>query len=79
MHPIFVAQLAEGRYWRCPCGEVTQQPYHLCRRRRQRPEVLDHAAASSRHSPLNAFHILQALPFARVLSLLENTGKGAEG
>ena len=81
MHPILIAPLVEDRYWRCPLGEVTHQPYRLCRgcRRGQRPEVLDHAAASSRHSPLNACDVPKVLPFARVLPPLVNTSKGAEG
>ncbi len=30
-HPILIAALAEDRRRRCPCADVAQQPYGLCR------------------------------------------------
>jgi hypothetical protein len=79
MHPSLVAPPVEDRYW-CFLLRGATKPYRLCRgcRRGQRPEVLDHAATSSRRFRL-ACHVPKALPFAPVLSLLKNADKGAEG
>ena len=36
MHPDLLAALADDRRRQCPCGAVTEQPHHLCRKCRAR-------------------------------------------
>lgn len=80
MHPILVAALAEDQHRRCLGGVATQQPHRQCRGcRRQCLEMQDHAIAPSRLSPLNARRFRNALPFARVLSLLQSISEGCRG
>ena len=79
-HPVLVAALAEDRRRQCPCGAVTQEPNGMCRGCR--------AAAISRHetAPSNGrtasrwtpVRVAKARLFARVASLLQIIGKGAE-
>jgi hypothetical protein len=81
MHPMLVAALAEDRRRRCPCGAATYKPCRLCHGccQRRQLELRDRAAAPSQRSPLKARQNSKALPFARVLSLLQDTRKGTQG
>ena len=79
-HPILVAALAEDRRRQCPCGAVTQQPYGLCRGCRAAAVSRHETARSSRRAAPSwtPAGIAKARLFARVASLLQIIGKGAE-
>ena len=79
-HPILIAALVEDRRRRCPCGAVAQQPYGLCREcqaaavwRRETTRTSRRASPSWIHAGTGKAHL-----FARVASLLQIIGKGAE-
>ena len=79
-HPILLAALAEDRRRQCSCGAVTPEPYGTCRECQ--------AAAVSRHETARSSlrvapcwthaGFVKARLFARVASLLQIIGKGAE-
>jgi hypothetical protein len=79
-HPILVAGLAEDRRRWCPCGATAQQRCVLCREcravavwRRETEQARRHGAPDWRRAGT-----LKARLFARVASLLQIIGKGAE-
>ena len=79
-HPILIAALVEDRRRRCPCGAVAQQPYGLCREcqavavwRRETERTRRRGAPNWTRAG-----ILKARLFARMGSLLQIIGKGAE-
>ena len=79
-HPILIAALVEDRRHQCPCGTFAQQPYGLCREcqavaawRRETTRTSRRASPSWTHAGTGKAHL-----FARVASLLQIIGKGAE-
>ena len=79
-HPILVAALVEDRRHQCPCGTFAQQPHGLCREcqavaawRRETTRTSRRASPSWTHAGTGEAHL-----FARVASLLQIIGKGAE-
>jgi hypothetical protein len=79
-HPILIAALVEDRRRRCPCGVVAPQPYGLCRECQAVAVWRCEGGQSSRRA---APHMTRAGSgrarlFARVASLLQIVGKGAE-
>jgi hypothetical protein len=79
-HPILVAALAEDRRRWCPCGAAAQQRYGLCREcqadavwRRETEQTRRHGAPDWTRAGT-----LKARLLARVASLLQIIGKGAE-
>ncbi len=79
-HPILIAALAEDRRRWCPCGASAQQRYGLCREcraiavsRRETEQMRRHGAPNWTRAG-----ILKAPFLARVASLLQTLGKGAE-
>ena len=79
-HPILIAALVEDRRRRCPCGAVAQQPYGLCRECRQPLSGVARPRRTRRHGAPDWARAgtLKARFFARVASLLQIIGKGAE-
>jgi len=80
MHPILIAALTEDRRHRCPHGAATQQPYGLCLEcqaasvwRRETERTSCRVAPNGTHA-----RTVRARLFARVASLLQIIGKGAE-
>ena len=79
-HPILIAALVEDRRRRCPCEAVAQQPQGLCREcqavavwRRETERTRRRAAPNWTRAGT-----VKARLFARVASLLQIIGKGAE-
>jgi hypothetical protein len=79
-HPILIAALVEDRRHRCPCGTFAQQPYGLYREcqvvaawPRETTRTSRRANPSRTHAGTGKAHL-----FARVASLLQIIGKGAE-
>ena len=79
-HPILIAALVEDRRRRCPCGAVAQQPYGLCRECQAAAVWRRETARTSRRATPSWTHAgtAKARLFARVASLLQIIGKGAE-
>jgi hypothetical protein len=79
-HPILVAALAEDRRRQCSCGAVTQALNGTCRRCRVAAVSRHETARSSRltASRWTPVGIAKTRLFARVASLLQIIGKGAE-
>jgi hypothetical protein len=79
-HPILVAALAESRRRQCSCGAVMREPNGTCRRCRAAAVSRHEAARSSRRtgSWWTPAGTAKARLFARVASLLQIIGKGAE-
>jgi hypothetical protein len=80
-HPIFVATLAEDRRRWCPCGANAQQRDVLCRTCRAVAVWRRETEQTRRPGALNWIRArtLTARLLARVTSLLQVIGKGAEG
>jgi len=76
---IFVATLGKDRRQR-PDGATTQQPYGLCRERQTEPTWRRMTATTSRRAAPHGRNAetVKAWLFARVASLLQTNGKGAE-
>jgi len=79
-HPIPITVLVEDWRHRYPCGAFAQQPYDLCREcqavaawRRETTRCGRRANPSWTHAGTGNAHL-----FARVASLLQIIGKGAE-
>lgn len=79
-HPILIAALVEDGRHQCPCRTFAQQPYGLCREyqavaawRRGTTRTSRCASLSWTHAGTGKAHL-----FARVASLLQIIGKGAE-
>ena len=79
-HPILVAAIAEDRRRRCPCGAVAQQPYGLCRECQAVAAWRRETERARRRDAPNWTRAgtLKARLLARVASLLQIIGKGAE-
>jgi hypothetical protein len=78
--PILIAALVEDRRHQCPYGTFAQQPHGLCREcqaaaawRRETTRTSRRASPSWTHAGTRKAHL-----FARVASLLQIIGKGAE-
>lgn len=79
-HPILIAALVEDRHRRCPYGAVAQQAYGVCRECQAAAVWRREAGQSGRRVTLRLAHAGtgKARLFARVPSLLQIIGKGAE-
>ena len=79
-HPILTATLVKDRRRRCPCGAVAQQPYGLRRECQAVAVWRREAGQSGRRATFRLTHAGtgKARLFARVASLLQIIGKGAE-
>ena len=80
-HPILIAALAEDRRRWCPCGAAAQQRYGLCHECRavavsclETEQARLHGAPNWTRARARKTRLL-----ARVASLLQIIGKGAEG
>ena len=79
-HPILIAALVEDRRHRCPSGTFAQQPHGLCHEcqavavwRHETTRTSHRTSPSWTHAGTGKAHL-----FARVASLLQIIGKGAE-
>ncbi len=79
-HPILVAALAEDRRRQCSCGAVKQEPNGICRGCRAAAISRHESAPSNRRttSRWTPVGVAKARLSARVASLLQIIGKGAE-
>jgi hypothetical protein len=81
-HPILIAALVEDlhRHRRCPCGAIARRPYDLCRECKATAFWRCEAGQPSRRttSRLTYAGTGKARLFARVTSLVQIIGKGAE-
>ena len=80
-HPILIAALVEDRRHQCPCGTFAQQPYGLCRECQAVAVWRRETTTDKPPRQLPTGHALgtgKARLFARVASLLQIIGKGAE-
>jgi hypothetical protein len=79
-HPILIASLVEDQRRRCPCGAVTRQPFGLCRECEAAAVWQRETARSNRRAAARTTYARtrKARLFARVTSLLQILGKGAE-
>ena len=79
-HPILVAALTEEHRRRCPCGATAQQRDGLCRTCRAVAVWRRETEQTRRHGTPNwtRARTLKARLLARVTSLLQVIGKGAE-
>ncbi len=79
-HPILIAALVEDRRRRCPCGAAAQQPYGLCRECQATAAWRRKTERTGRRTAPNRTRAgtTVARLFARVASLLQIIGKGAE-
>jgi hypothetical protein len=79
-HPILIAAFVEDRRRRCPCEEVAQQPYGLCREC-QAVAVWRRETEGTRRRGARNWTLagtLKARLLALVASLLQIISKGAE-
>jgi len=79
-HPILIAALVKDRRRRCRCGAVAPQPYGLCRECQAVAVWRRGAERTRRRGAPNWTRAgtLKARLLARVASLLQIIGKGAE-
>ena len=79
-HPILVAELAEDRRRWCPCEAAAQQRHGLCCECRAVAVWRHETEQTRRRGAPNWIRAgtLKARLFARVASLLQIVGKGAE-
>jgi hypothetical protein len=79
-HPILIAALVEDRRRRCPCGAVAQKPYGACYECQAVAVSRCETAQTRRRVAPNWIRAgtLKARLLARVASLLQIIGKGAE-
>lgn len=78
-HPILIATFVDDRRRRCPCGAVAQQPYDLCRECQAAAVWRRETARTSRRASHRTHaETAKTRLFARVTSLLQIIGKGAE-
>ena len=79
-HPILIAALVEDRRRRCPCGAVSHHPYGACRECQATVVRQGKTTRTDRRSTPNWTRAgrVRARLFARLASLLQIIGKGAE-
>src|SRR5258707_5130081 len=79
-HPNLVASLVEDRRRRCPCGVATHQPDGLCRECQAVAAWRRETTRTNRRTTPTRTHVgtTRAGFVARLTSLVQVTGKGAE-